>query len=274
MEENQLLRFLAVGSVDDSKSTLIGRLLYDTHSIYDDQFAGLRRASAATGSENIDLSFVTDGLRAEREQRITIDVGYRSFSTAKRRFLIADAPGHEHYTRNMATAASSASVAVLLIDASKGASLQTHRHATIAWLLGIRRFVVSVNKMDLVGFGEETFRKIEGDFSGFVTKPDGAEAYFIPTCLTAGDNVVTRSTRIPWFEGMTLLEYLENTSVSSILHSGRLRLPLQFVIRTEGHPSDMPGRLRLACYGTGILSVSFLLDGPRESNQSELGTAS
>jgi bifunctional enzyme CysN/CysC len=232
--ERELLRFLTAGSVDDGKSTLIGRLLHDTRSIFEDQFASVRAASAASGSNGyIDFSLVTDGLRAEREQGITIDVAYRYFSTPKRKFIIADAPGHEQYTRNMATAASTASAAVLLMDARKGVLPQTQRHAAIAWLLGIRKFAVAVNKMDLAAFDEEVFRRIERDFSKFLSALSGAEPYFIPTCSIDGDNVVERSTRIPWFRGSTLLEYLETVPVSSGLHFERLRFPVQYVIRSQ-----------------------------------------
>src|SRR5579863_1729122 len=180
MAERELLRFLTAGSVDDGKSTLIGRLLHDTGSIYEDQFVALRAASAAGGNGGIDFSLVTDGLRAEREQGITIDVAYRSFSTARRRFIIADTPGHEQYTRNMATGASTASLALLLMDARKGVLPQTRRHAAIAWLLGIRNFAVAVNKMDLIGFKEHIFRQIEQDFAQFAARLHDATFHFIP----------------------------------------------------------------------------------------------
>ncbi len=242
MAERELLRFLTAGSVDDGKSTLIGRLLHDTRSIFEDQFASVRAASAAAGNNGyIDFALVTDGLRAEREQGITIDVAYRYFSTPRRKFIIADAPGHQQYTRNMATAASTASAAVLLIDARKGVLPQTRRHAAIAWLLGIRNFAVAVNKMDLVGFDERVFRKIEQDFLAFLAALDGAGAYFIPTCSIDGDNVVERSTRIPWFDGATLLEYLETVPVASHARFDRLRFPVQYVIRSQ--PRRYAGQL-------------------------------
>src|SRR6202789_3932437 len=209
----ELLRFLTAGSVDDGKSTLIGRLLYDAHGLYDDQLASLRKTSTQNGA--LDFSLVTDGLRAEREQGITIDVAYRHFSTPRRKFIIADTPGHEQYTRNMATGASTASLVVLLIDATKGVLPQTRRHAVIAWLLGIRSFAVAVNKMDLVGFDEQVFRNIERDFTEFSSKLHGTESYFIPICSIDGDNVVTRSARMPWFHGQTLLEYLETVPVAT-----------------------------------------------------------
>src|SRR5580700_6191154 len=232
MAEQELLRFLTAGSVDDGKSTLIGRLLHDANSIYDDQLAALQSASARDGTAPIDFSLLTDGLRAEREQGITIDVAYRSFSTPRRRFIIADTPGHEQYTRNMATGASTASVAVLLIDARKGVLTQTRRHAVIAWLLGIRSFAVAVNKMDLVGFDEQVFRSIERDFMEFSSNLNGAENYFIPVCSIDGDNVVTRSTRMPWFHGQTLLEYLETVPVAEGRSLEHFRLPVQYVFRS------------------------------------------
>jgi bifunctional enzyme CysN/CysC len=236
MAEQELLRFLTAGSVDDGKSTLIGRLLHDANSIYEDQLASLRAASPGGGTKGetaaIDFSLLTDGLRAEREQGITIDVAYRSFSTPRRRFIIADTPGHEQYTRNMATGASTASLAVLLIDARKGVLPQTRRHGVIAWLLGIRSFAVAVNKMDLAGFDEQVFRNIERDFMEFSSRLDGAECYFIPICSIDGDNVVTRSARTPWFHGQTLLEYLETVPVATGRSLEHVRLPVQYVLRS------------------------------------------
>jgi bifunctional enzyme CysN/CysC len=243
MGDRELLRFKTAGSVDDGKSTLIGRLLHDTHSIYEDQFAQIKSASAAVGGGKIDFSLVTDGLRAEREQGITIDVAYRYFATSKRKFIIADAPGHEQYTRNMATAASNANAAVLLMDARKGVLPQTQRHAAIAWLLGIRKFAVTVNKMDLAGFDEAVFRKIECDFRKFAGSLEGAEVYFIPACSVDGDNVVERSARMPWFTGMTLIEYLECVPVSSGYGFERLRFPVQYVIRAGGESRRYAGQV-------------------------------
>jgi bifunctional enzyme CysN/CysC len=243
MAEQELLRFLTAGSVDDGKSTLIGRLLHDTNSIYEDQFSALQSASARDGNAAIDFSLLTDGLRAEREQGITIDVAYRSFSTAHRRFIIADTPGHEQYTRNMATGASTASLAVLLIDARKGVLPQTRRHAVIAWLLGIRNFAVAVNKMDLVGFDQQVFQSIQRDFMEFSSKLDGAECYFIPICSIDGDNVVTRSVRTPWFDGQTLLEYLETVPVAAGRSLEYLRLPVQYVLRSSDAARRYAGEL-------------------------------
>jgi bifunctional enzyme CysN/CysC len=241
--ERQLLRFLTAGSVDDGKSTLVGRLLHDTNSIFEDQFAAIRMASAAGGNGHIDFSMVTDGLRAEREQGITIDVAHRYFSTARRKFIIADAPGHEQFTRNMATAASTASAMVLLLDARQGVLTQTQRHAVIAWLLGIRKFIIAVNKMDLAEFDERVFRKIERDLSKFIAALEGTDAYFIPTCSIDGDNVVRRSTRIPWFRGRTVLEYLETIPASPSLRLDRLRLPVQYVIRRHGEARRFAGQV-------------------------------
>jgi bifunctional enzyme CysN/CysC len=229
--ERDLLRFITAGSVDDGKSTLIGRLLHDTNAIYQDQLASLRAASTLNGTHGIDFSLVTDGLRAEREQGITIDVAYRYFATARRKFIIADAPGHEQYTRNMATGASTASLAVLLVDAHKGLLQQTHRHAVIAWLLGIRSFAVVINKMDLVGFSEEIFRRIEGEFTHFVSRLGPAQLYFVPASALDGDNVVHSSPRTQWFEGPCLLEYLETVAMPASQDLHRFRLPVQYVIR-------------------------------------------
>jgi bifunctional enzyme CysN/CysC len=226
-----LLRFITAGSVDDGKSTLIGRLLHDSKAIYQDQLVSLRAASNLNGTHGIDFSLVTDGLRAEREQGITIDVAYRYFATARRKFIIADTPGHEQYTRNMATGASTANLAVLLVDGHKGLLKQTHRHTVIAWLLGIRDFAVVVNKMDLAGFREEDFRRIERDFTQFVSRLGSTRLYFVPACALDGDNVVHLSERTPWFRGPTLLEHLETVPINASHHPGHFRLPVQYVIR-------------------------------------------
>jgi bifunctional enzyme CysN/CysC len=224
-----LLRFVTAGSVDDGKSTLMGRLLYDIGSIYEDQLAAIRRASPHT--QNVDLALVTDGLRAEREQGITIDVAYRHFATARRRFLIADAPGHEQYTRNMATGASTAELAVLLMDARKGVLEQTRRHSSIAWLLGIHKLAVVVNKMDLVNFDEAVFRRCESDYLKFASSLPGLKTFFFPVCAVDGDNVVARSQRTPWFSGPSLLEFLETVPIKDG-ETQQLRLPVQNIIRS------------------------------------------
>jgi bifunctional enzyme CysN/CysC len=229
--QRDLLRFITAGSVDDGKSTLIGRLLHDTNAIYQDQLASLRLASTTNGTHGIDFSLLTDGLKAEREQGITIDVAYRYFATARRKFIIADTPGHEQYTRNMATGASTASLAVLLVDAHRGLLTQTHRHAVIAWLLGIRSFAVVVNKMDLVGFREEVFRRIEREFTQFASRLGPAQLHFVPVCALDGDNVVEPSERTPWFQGPCLLEHLDTVPINADHDFGRFRLPVQYVIR-------------------------------------------
>jgi bifunctional enzyme CysN/CysC len=222
-----LLRFTTAGSVDDGKSTLIGRLLHDSSSLYDDQLESVRRASR----DGLELAYITDGLRAEREQGITIDVAYRYFSTPKRRFIIADAPGHEQYTRNMATGASTASLAVILVDARKGVLPQTRRHAAISYLLGIRRLVLAVNKMDLLGFRQEAFDRICAAFQDFSQRLGRCQLDFIPLSALDGDNVVERSARMSWYSGPSLLEYLEAVPAESAPEHQPLRLPVQFVLR-------------------------------------------
>jgi bifunctional enzyme CysN/CysC len=241
--ERDLLRFITAGSVDDGKSTLIGRLLHDSNAIYQDQLASLRAASTLNGTHGIDFSLVTDGLRAEREQGITIDVAYRYFATARRKFIIADAPGHEQYTRNMATGASTASLAVLLVDAHKGLLQQTHRHAVIAWLLGIRYFAVVINKMDLVGFSEEIFHRIESEFTDFVARLGPAQLYFVPASALDGDNVVHSSPRTPWFQGPCLLEHLETVAIHGGQDLHRFRLPVQYVIRDSAGARRYAGQI-------------------------------
>jgi bifunctional enzyme CysN/CysC len=232
-ERKELLRFLTAGSVDDGKSTLIGRLLYDTQTIYDDQLAAVRRDSerrAATGPD-IDLSLLMDGLRAEREQGITIDVAYRYFSTSKRKFIIADCPGHEQYTRNMATGASNCDLAIVLVDARQGVLRQTRRHSFIVSLLGIRHVVVAVNKMDLVDWSAEVFERIKDEYSQFATRLDIRDLRFIPLSALKGDNVVEPSARMPWYQGETLLHYLETVHIASDRNLIDLRFPVQYVNR-------------------------------------------
>jgi bifunctional enzyme CysN/CysC len=237
--ESGLLRFTTAGSVDDGKSTLIGRLLHDADGVYEDQLDSVRKAS----SGGLDLAFITDGLRAEREQGITIDVAYRYFSTPRRKFIIADTPGHEQYTRNMATGASTAELAVILLDARKGVLPQTRRHAAIAWLLGIRRIVAVVNKMDLAGYRREVFDQIRRDFERFATRLAGCEIDFIPVSALEGDNVVRRGPRMPWFEGPSLLEYLETVSPGGSAPLDALRLPVQYVIRPRSDFRGYAGRI-------------------------------
>src|SRR6202046_176125 len=207
--KKDLLRFTTAGSVDDGKSTLIGRLLHDAKGVYEDQLASVKKSKVNRSNGLIDFSLLTDGWRAEREQGITIDVAYRYFATARRRFIIADTPGHEQYTRNMATGASTANLAIILVDATKGILPQTRRHSYIASLLGIPNFAIAVNKMDLVGYDADVFRGIETEFREFLSHLSATHTYFLPISALAGDNVVRRSRNMPWFGGPSLLEYLE-----------------------------------------------------------------
>lgn len=236
-QQKGLLRLLTCGSVDDGKSTLIGRLLHDSAQIYEDQLASLKSDSAKMGTtgEKIDLALLVDGLQAEREQGITIDVAYRYFSSNKRKFIIADTPGHEQYTRNMATGASTCDLAVILIDARYGVQTQTRRHAFIAAKLGIRHFVVAINKMDLLDFDQAVFDRIRGQFAEvaqeLVQHGGQLDIHYVPMSALDGDNVVSRSERTPWFSGYTLLEHLENVAISRELNAQPLRLPVQYVSR-------------------------------------------
>jgi sulfate adenylyltransferase large subunit len=223
-----LLRLCTAGSVDDGKSTLIGRLLYEARAVYEDQLSSVRAASSNRGAGPIDFSLFTDGLRAEREQGITIDVAYRYFATARRKFILADTPGHEQYTRNMATGASTADLAILLVDARHGLREQTRRHARIADLLGISNFVLAVNKMDLVNFDRGVFESIRDEFSGVV---ENATLHAIPLSALNGDNVVERSPGTPWFTGAPLLEYLETVTVDTSRVAAPFRFPVQLVLR-------------------------------------------
>ena len=227
----ELLRFATGGSVDDGKSTLIGRLLYDSKQIFQDQLEAVQRTSVARGDEYVNLALLTDGLRAEREQGITIDVAYRYFSTPKRRFIIADTPGHTQHTRNMVTGCSTADLVLLLIDARAGATEQTRRHAMIASLLGIRHLVLCVNKMDLVGYSEERFEEIRDDFIGFSERLQVYDLTCIPISALAGDNVVDRSSEMPWYGGLSLLDHLETVHIASDRNLIDLRFPVQLVIR-------------------------------------------
>jgi sulfate adenylyltransferase large subunit len=227
-----LLRFTTAGSVDDGKSTLIGRLLYDSQAVYEDQLVSVRQASSRRAGGTLDLSLLTDGLRAEREQGITIDVAYRYFSTPNRKFIIADAPGHEQYTRNMATAASTADLAIVLIDARRGVLPQSRRHAYIAALLGIPQMVVAINKMDQVGYGEEVYNRIREEFTEYAGRLGVGEGlHFIPISALEGDNVVRRSQAMPWYRGPSLLEYLETAPAAILRDAQDLRFPVQYVIR-------------------------------------------
>jgi len=226
-----LLRFTTAGSVDDGKSTLIGRLLYDSKAIFEDQWEAVEDASRRRGDAEVDLALVTDGLRAEREQGITIDVAYRYFATPKRKFIIADTPGHIQYTRNMVTGASTAELAIVLIDARKGVLTQSKRHGFIASLLGIPHMIVAVNKMDLVDYSEDVYREIVADYQEFATKLSIQNLIYIPISALLGDNVVEQSTTTPWYKGSTLLHYLENVSVGASRNLVDFRFPVQMVLR-------------------------------------------
>lgn len=229
----ELLRFTTAGSVDDGKSTLIGKLLYDSKSIFEDQMDAVKAASERRGDEHVNLALLTDGLRAEREQGITIDVAYRYFATPKRKFIIADTPGHIQYTRNMVTGASTANLAIILVDARHGVLEQTIRHAYIASLLRIPHVVICINKMDLVDYKEEVYEKIKKSFSQFSVKLDTLDVRFIPISALKGDNVVERSENMEWYEGPTLLYLLENIHIASDINLMDGRFPVQYVIRPQ-----------------------------------------
>lgn len=228
-----LLRFTTAGSVDDGKSTLIGRLLYDSKAIFEDQMEQIEEISTRKGKGYVDLSLLTDGLRAEREQGITIDVAYRYFATPKRKFIVADTPGHVQYTRNMVTGASTANLAIILIDARHGVIEQTCRHSFIASLLQIKHVVVCVNKMDLVDFSEEKFNKIREDYTNFASKLSIPDIRFIPISALLGDNVVDPSENMPWYQGGTLMYTLETVNIASDLNMIDSRFPVQYVIRPQ-----------------------------------------
>jgi sulfate adenylyltransferase subunit 1 len=230
-ETTELLRFTTAGSVDDGKSTLIGRLLYDSKSIFEDQYDTIKETSERRGEEGVNLALLTDGLKSEREQGITIDVAYRYFATPKRKFIIADTPGHIQYTRNMVTGASTANVALILIDARHGVVEQTRRHSIIASLLQIPHLVVCVNKMDLVDFSEDAYNKIQDDFEKFASRLDVNDVSFIPISALLGDNVVERSQNTSWYQGPTLMYYLENVHIASDHNFIDVRFPVQHVIR-------------------------------------------
>ena len=229
----ELLRFTTAGSVDDGKSTLIGRLLYDSKSIFEDQYEAIRSSSEKRGEEYVNLALLTDGLRAEREQGITIDVAYRYFSTPRRKFIIADTPGHVQYTRNMVTGASTAQLAIILVDARKGVIEQTFRHAIIASLLRIRHIAVCINKMDLVDYSQETFAQIKADFEAFAAKLDIPDIMFIPISALNGDNVVDASTNMDWYTGPTLMTLLETVPLDNDVNLTDARFPVQYVIRPQ-----------------------------------------
>jgi len=238
-----LLRFTTAGSVDDGKSTLIGRLLYDSQAVYEDQLASVRNSRLNRSTGPIDFSLLTDGLRAEREQGITIDVAYRYFSTPRRKFIVADTPGHEQYTRNMATGASTADAAIVLIDATKGLLPQSRRHAYIASLLGIRHVVAAINKMDLVGYSQEVFDRIARDFEELAEKLTVENFFAVPISALEGDNVVRRSSSTPWFNGPSLLEHLEELPDDPHQFDSAVRFPIQYVIRPDQRFRGFAGTL-------------------------------
>ena len=250
--DSSVLRFITAGSVDDGKSTLIGRLLHDTRAILEDQLAAVQRATWKRGQDELDLSLLTDGLEAEREQGITIDVAYRYFATPRRKFIIADTPGHEQYTRNMVTGASTAAAAIILIDARKGVLTQTRRHTYIAHLLGVRHIIVAINKMDLVEYDRAVFERIRADFLAFAKTLDLGELRFIPLSALRGDQVVEPGTGLPWYRGPTLLAALEGIDVLNESETLPVRYPVQLVARA-GTGTDFRGYAgRLA---SGVLSV-------------------
>lgn len=230
---NELLRFTTAGSVDDGKSTLIGRLLYDSKAIFEDQMEAVKKTSEFRGLDYVDLSLFTDGLRAEREQSITIDVAYRYFATPKRKFIIADTPGHIQYTRNMVTGASTANLAIILVDARHGIAEQTCRHSLIASLLKINHIVLCINKMDLVEYSQEVYDKIVSDYKIFASKLEVKDIHFLPISALLGDNVVDRSDKMSWYEGPTLLYLLENVHIGSDNNHIDCRFPVQYVIRPQ-----------------------------------------
>jgi sulfate adenylyltransferase subunit 1 len=252
-----LLRFSTAGSVDDGKSTLIGRLLYDSRSVYEDHIHSVAKISPGSSQPTIDFALLTDGLRAEREQGITIDVAYRFFATQRRKFIIADTPGHEQYTRNMATGASTADLAIILIDARKGILTQSRRHAYIASLLGIRHLVAAINKMDLVGFSEDAYRSLSREFAELAEEYGSASVTCIPVSALDGDNVVERSDRTPWYDGTTLLEYLEQAPVGIETTAQPFRMPVQRVIRPNHNYRGFAGQIACGTLRPGDTVVAL-----------------
>ena len=232
-DHTELLRFITAGSVDDGKSTLIGRLLHDSKSIFEDQLSAITHTSQRRGMENVDLSLLTDGLQAEREQGITIDVAYRYFATPKRKFIIADTPGHEQYTSNMVTGASTANLAIILVDARKGVLTQSRRHAYLASLVGIPHLVVAVNKMDLVDYSREVFERIYKDFDAFAQGLELRNIAYIPMSALNGDMVVERGGRLDWYQGPTLMDLLENVPIDHDINLEDFRFPIQLVCRPQ-----------------------------------------
>ena len=251
-DRTELLRFITAGSVDDGKSTLIGRLLYDSKSLLEDQIEAVRvKGSTGQGGEEVNLANLTDGLRAEREQGITIDVAYRYFNTSKRKFIIADSPGHVQYTRNMVTAASTANLAVILIDARSGVIEQTRRHSYIASLLRIPHLVVAINKMDLVDYSEERFEEIKSDYSSFATRLNSKDIKFIPVSALKGDNIIEKSNEMPWYSGAPLLEYLEQVHIANDRNLQEARFPVQWVNRPNQDFRGFSGQVSGGVFSVG-----------------------
>jgi sulfate adenylyltransferase large subunit len=263
----ELLRFTTAGSVDDGKSTLIGRLLHDCKAVYEDQLASVKKSPINRSGKAIDFSLLTDGLRAEREQGITIDVAYRYFSTARRKFIIADTPGHEQYTRNMATGASTADLAIILVDSTKGLLPQTRRHTYIASLLGISQVVAAVNKMDLAGYSEEVFAKLRDDFSALAASLGIRFVQCVPVSALEGDNIVARGERMPWYEGPTLLEHLETVAIRPPVAMDAVRFPVQSVIRPDASFRGFAGRVAAGTIRPGD-ALTALPSGQRTSVES------
>lgn len=256
-QTKDLLRFSTAGSVDDGKSTLIGRLLYDSRNVYEDHVRAVTRSGGGTAASSIDFALLTDGLRAEREQGITIDVAYRFFSTARRKFIIADTPGHEQYTRNMATGASTADLAIILVDARKGLLTQSRRHAYIAALLGIPRVVAAINKMDLVDCSEEVFARLSADFAELAERVGLRSVEAIPVSALEGDNVVHRSERMLWYEGPSLLEYLESVETTDSAVAAAFRMPVQRVIRPHQNFRGFAGQIAAGTIDRGDRVVAL-----------------
>ncbi|MBN2331963.1 MAG: sulfate adenylyltransferase subunit CysN [Deltaproteobacteria bacterium] len=271
-EQKDLLRFLTAGSVDDGKSTLIGRLLYDSKLLYEDQLSALQRDSKRVGSVGgeIDYALLLDGLKAEREQGITIDVAYRYFATDKRKFIIADTPGHEQYTRNMVTGASTANLAVILVDARTGIITQTRRHTFIVSLLGIKHVILAVNKMDLVDFDQQRFDAICQDFREFVARLKIPDLHFIPLSALKGDNVVTRSTNTPWYSGQPLLELLESIYITSDRNFIDFRFPVQYVLRPDASFRGFAGQVASGVVRPG--EEVLILPSHKKSKVKEIAT--
>jgi sulfate adenylyltransferase large subunit len=255
--DSSLLRFTTAGSVDDGKSTLIGRLLYDSKGVYEDQIAAVRKSGINRSSGPMDLSLFTDGLRAEREQGITIDVAYRYFSTPRRKFIIADTPGHEQYTRNMATGASTANAAVILIDACKGLLPQSRRHIYISTLLGIDHMIASINKMDLIDYSQSAFRAVSQDFQEFCLRLGVQNTYAVPVSALHGNNIVRRGSQMEWYQGPTLLRLLEELPATRAATTGALRFPVQYVLRPHAGFRGFAGRVSSGVLHTGAPVIAL-----------------